>query len=79
MSIDKAQIQALRDNFIQSLGGSFDKYKDGDLHGDDDVNEIIPQVCPEARTKFLEDGRFLLSWKLPSEAKKGFGGRGSVC
>ena len=31
MSISKAQIQALRDNFIQSLGGSFDKYKGGDL------------------------------------------------
>ena len=31
MSISKAQIQALRDSFIQSLGGSFDKVKDGDL------------------------------------------------
>jgi hypothetical protein len=31
VSISKAQIQALRDNFIQSLGGSFDKYKGGDL------------------------------------------------
>lgn len=31
MSIAKAQIQALRDGFINSVGGSFDKVKQGDL------------------------------------------------
>ena len=31
MSISKAQIEALRNGFLQSLGGSFDKYKEGDL------------------------------------------------
>ena len=31
MSISKAQIEALRSGFLQSLGGSFDKYKQGDL------------------------------------------------
>jgi hypothetical protein len=31
VSISKAQIEALRSGFLQSLGGSFDKYKEGDL------------------------------------------------
>jgi hypothetical protein len=31
VSISKAQIEALRSGFLQSLGGSFDKYKQGDL------------------------------------------------
>jgi len=31
VSISKAQIEALRNGFLQSLGGSFDKYKEGDL------------------------------------------------
>ena len=54
MSIAKAQIQALRDSFIQSLGGSFDKYKPGELPVLEDTLALYGKAFNDKITEILD-------------------------
>ena len=68
MSIDKAQIQALRDNFIQSLGGSFDKYKDGDLPILEETLAKYGQAFNDRITEILDKENITSSGRLAEPA-----------
>ena len=68
MSISKSQIQALRDGFIQSLGGSFDKYKDGDLPILEETLAKYGQAFNDRITKILDDENITSSGRLAEPA-----------
>ena len=68
MSISKAQIQALRDNFIQSLGGSFDKYKGGDLPVLEETLALYGQAFNDRITQILDSENITSSGRLAEPA-----------
>jgi hypothetical protein len=68
VSISKSQIQALRDGFIQSLGGSFDKYKDGDLPILEETLAKYGQAFNDRITKILDDENITSSGRLAEPA-----------
>jgi len=68
VSIDKAQIQALRDNFIQSVGGSFDKYKDGELPILEETLFKFGQELNDTLIKILDQENITSSGKLAEPA-----------
>jgi hypothetical protein len=68
VSISKAQIQALRDNFIQSLGGSFDKYKGGDLPVLEDTLALYGKAFNDRVTQILDSENITSSGKLAEPA-----------
>ena len=68
MSISKAQIQALRDNFIQSLGGSFDKYKQGELPVLEDTLALYGKAFNDKITEILDKENITSSGRLAEPA-----------
>jgi hypothetical protein len=68
VSISKAQIQALRDNFIQSLGGSFDKYKGGDLPVLEETLALYGKAFNDRVTQILDSENITSSGKLAEPA-----------
>ena len=68
MSITKAQIQALRDNFIQSLGGSFDKYKGGDLPVLEETLALYGKAFNDKITEILDKENITSSGRLAEPA-----------
>ena len=68
MSISKAQIQALRDNFIQSLGGSFDKYKQGDLPVLEDTLALYGKAFNDKITEIVDKENITSSGRLAEPA-----------
>jgi len=68
VSITKAQIQALRDNFIQSVGGSFDKYKDGELPILEETLFKFGQELNDTLIKILDQENITSSGKLAEPA-----------
>jgi hypothetical protein len=68
VSISKAQIQALRDSFIQSLGGSFDKYKPGELPVLEDTLALYGQAFNDRITQILDSENITSSGKLAEPA-----------
>jgi hypothetical protein len=68
VSISKAQIQALRDNFIQSLGGSFDKYKQGELPVLEDTLALYGKAFNDRITQILDSENITSSGKLAEPA-----------
>lgn len=68
MSISKAQIQALRDNFIQSLGGSFDKYKGGELPVLEDTLALYGKAFNDKITEILDKENITSSGRLAEPA-----------
>ena len=68
MSISKAQIQALRDSFIQSLGGSFDKYKGGDLPVLEETLALYGQAFNDRITEILDKENITSSGRLAEPA-----------
>jgi len=68
VSISKAQIQALRDSFIQSLGGSFDKYKGGDLPVLEETLALYGQVFNDRITEILDKENITSSGRLAEPA-----------
>ena len=68
MSISKAQIQALRDNFIQSLGGSFDKYKPGELPVLEDTLALYGKAFNDKIVEILDKDNITSSGRLAEPA-----------
>ena len=68
MSISKAQIQALRDSFIQSLGGSFDKVKDGDLPILEETLALYGQAFNDKIVEILDKENITSSGRLAEPA-----------
>lgn len=68
MSISKAQIQALRDSFIQSLGGSFDKYKQGELPVLEDTLALYGKAFNDKITEILDKENITSSGRLAEPA-----------
>lgn len=69
MSISKAQIQALRDNFLQSLGEKgFGKVKEGDLPVLEETLSLYGQAFNDALIKILDQENISSSGKLAEPA-----------
>jgi len=68
VSISKAQIQALRDSFIQSLGGSFDKYKQGELPVLEDTLALYGKAFNDKITEILDKENITSSGRLAEPA-----------
>jgi len=68
VSITKEQIQALRDNFIQSLGGSFDKVKDGDLPILEETLALYGKAFNDKITEILDKENITSSGRLAEPA-----------
>jgi hypothetical protein len=68
VSIAKAQIQALRDGFIQGIGGSFDKYKDGDLPILEETLAKYGQAFNDRITEILDKENITSSGRLAEPA-----------
>lgn len=69
MSISKAQIQALRDSFIQSLGDTgFGKVKSGDLPVLEETLSLYGQAFNDALIKILDQENISSSGKLAEPA-----------
>jgi hypothetical protein len=68
VSITKEQIQALRDNFIQSLGGSFDKVKDGDLPILEETLALYGQSFNDKIVEILDKENITSSGRLAEPA-----------
>jgi hypothetical protein len=66
--IDKAQIQALRDSFIQSIGGSFNKVKEGDLPVLEETLSLYGKAFNDALIKILDQENITSSGKLAEPA-----------
>ena len=68
MSIAKAQIQALRDGFLQGVGGSFDKYKDGELPILEETLLKYGQAFNDRITEILDKENITSSGRLAEPA-----------
>jgi hypothetical protein len=68
VSISKAQIQALRDSFIQSLGGSFDKYKPGELPVLEDTLALYGKAFNDKIVEILDKDNITSSGRLAEPA-----------
>jgi hypothetical protein len=68
VSITKEQIHALRDNFIQSLGGSFDKVKDGDLPILEETLALYGQAFNDKIVEILDKENITSSGRLAEPA-----------
>ena len=68
MSISKAQIEALRSGFIQSLGGSFDKYKPGELPVLEDTLALYGKAFNDKITEILDKENITSSGRLAEPA-----------
>ena len=68
MNIDKAQIQALRDSFIQSIGGSFDIVKEGELPILEETLAKYGQAFNDRITEILDKENITSSGKLAEPA-----------
>jgi hypothetical protein len=69
VSISKAQIQALRDNFLQSLGDKgFGKVKQGDLPVLEETLSLYGQAFNDALIKILDQENISSSGKLAEPA-----------
>ena len=68
MSISKAQIEALRSGFLQSLGGSFDKYKEGDLPVLEDTLALYGKAFNDRITEILDKENITSSGRLAEPA-----------
>ena len=68
MSISKAQIQALRDGFLQGVGGSFDKYKDGELPILEETLLKYGQAFNDRITEILDKENITSSGRLAEPA-----------
>lgn len=68
MRIDKAQIQALRDNFIQRVGGNFNVVKEGDLPILEETLSLYGQAFNDALIKILDQENITSSGKLAEPA-----------
>jgi hypothetical protein len=68
VSISKAQIEALRDSFIQSLGGSFDKYKQGDLPVLEETLVLYGKAFNDKITEILDKENITSSGRLAEPA-----------
>jgi hypothetical protein len=66
--IDKAQIQALRDNFIQRVGGNFNVVKEGDLPILEETLSLYGQAFNDALIKILDQENITSSGKLAEPA-----------
>ena len=69
MSITKEQIQALRDNFVQSIGETaFDKVKEGDLPVLEKTLSLYGKAFNDALIKILDQENINSSGKLAEPA-----------
>ena len=68
MSISKAQIEALRSGFLQSLGGSFDKYKQGDLPVLEETLALYGKAFNDKITEILDKENITSSGRLAEPA-----------
>jgi hypothetical protein len=68
VSISKAQIEALRSGFLQSLGGSFDKYKGGDLPVLEETLALYGQAFNDRITQILDSENITSSGRLAEPA-----------
>lgn len=68
MSISKAQIQALREGFIQSIGGSYDKVKPGELPILEDTLAIYGKAFNDKIVELLDKDNITSSGKLAEPA-----------
>lgn len=68
MSISKAQIEALRSGFLQSLGGSFDKYKQGDLPVLEETLALYGKAFNDKITEILDKDNITSSGRLAEPA-----------
>jgi hypothetical protein len=68
VSIAKAQIQALRDGFLQGVGGSFDKYKDGELPILEETLLKYGQAFNDRITEILDKENITSSGRLAEPA-----------
>jgi hypothetical protein len=68
VSISKAQIEALRSGFIQSLGGSFDKYKPGELPVLEDTLALYGKAFNDKITEILDKENITSSGRLAEPA-----------
>ncbi len=68
MSISKAQIQALREGFIQSLGGSFNKYKPGELPVLEDTLALYGKAFNDKIVEILDKDNITSSGRLAEPA-----------
>ena len=65
MSISKAQIQALRDSFLQGIGETgFGKVKEGDLPVLEETLSLYGQAFNDALIKILDQENITSSGKL---------------
>ena len=68
MSISKAQIQALREGFIQSIGGSYDKVKPGELPILEDTLAKYGKAFNDKIVELLDKDNITSSGKLAEPA-----------
>jgi hypothetical protein len=68
VSISKAQIQALREGFIQSIGGSYDKVKPGELPILEDTLAIYGKAFNDKIVELLDKDNITSSGKLAEPA-----------
>ena len=68
MSITKAQIQALREGFIQSIGGSYDKVKPGELPILEETLAKYGQAFNDKIVELLDKDNITSSGKLAEPA-----------
>jgi hypothetical protein len=68
VSISKAQIEALRSGFLQSLGGSFDKYKPGELPVLEDTLALYGKAFNDKITEILDKENITSSGRLAEPA-----------
>jgi hypothetical protein len=68
VSISKAQIEALRSGFLQSLGGSFDKYKQGDLPVLEETLALYGKAFNDKITEILDKENITSSGRLAEPA-----------
>jgi len=68
VSISKAQIQALREGFIQSLGGSFNKYKPGELPVLEDTLALYGKAFNDKIVEILDKDNITSSGRLAEPA-----------
>jgi hypothetical protein len=68
VSISKAQIEALRSGFLQSLGGSFDKYKPGELPVLEDTLALYGKAFNDRVTQILDSENITSSGRLAEPA-----------